>query len=81
MSATDVWNKSAGARLRQLATHHGLYRYDLWWWNSRGYTPAGVEVWNVIRALDYLETRPEIDASKFGITGRSGVLEGGLRRC
>jgi dienelactone hydrolase len=52
--------------------HHGTYRYGMWWWNSRGYTPAGVEAWNCIRALDYLETRPEVDAKRFGITGRSG---------
>ena len=39
---------------------------------ARLHTPAGVEVWNVIRALDYLETRPEVDKSRFGITGRSG---------
>lgn len=53
-------------------THHGTYRYGMWWWNNRGYTPAGVEAWNGIRALDYLETRPEVDAQRFGITGRSG---------
>lgn len=52
--------------------HHGTYRYGRWWWNSRGYSPAGVEAWNCIRALDYLETRPEVDASKIGVTGRSG---------
>jgi dienelactone hydrolase len=52
--------------------HHGTYRYQMWWWNSRGYTPAGVEAWNCIRALDYLETRKEVDASRFGVTGRSG---------
>ena len=23
--------------------HHGTYREGQWWWNSRGYTPAGVE--------------------------------------
>jgi hypothetical protein len=45
---------------------------QMWWWNSRGYTPAGVEAWNCVRALDYLETRPEVDASRFGVTGRSG---------
>ena len=39
-----------------------------WWWNSRGYTPAGVEAWNCVRALDYLETRPEVDASRIGVT-------------
>jgi hypothetical protein len=52
--------------------HHGTYRYKMWWWNSRGYTPAGVEAWNCIRALDYLETRKEVDAGRFGVTGRSG---------
>lgn len=52
--------------------HHGTYRYDMWWWNNRGYTPAGVEAWNGIRALDYLSTREEVDTQRFGITGRSG---------
>lgn len=52
--------------------HHGTYREGMWWWNSRGYCPAGVEAWNCVRALDYLESRPEVDATKFGVTGRSG---------
>lgn len=52
--------------------HHGLYRYDQWKWINHGYTPAGVEAWNCIRALDYLETRPEVDATRIGVTGRSG---------
>ncbi|MFO0851898.1 MAG: prolyl oligopeptidase family serine peptidase [Gemmataceae bacterium] len=52
--------------------HHGTYRLGLWWWQSRGYTPGGVELWNAMRALDYLETRPEVDAGKIGLTGRSG---------
>lgn len=52
--------------------HHGTHREGMWWWNSRGYTPAGVEAWNSIRALDYLETRPEVDRAKIGMTGRSG---------
>lgn len=52
--------------------HHGTYRHNRWWWNSRGYTPAGVEAWNCIRALDYLETRDEVDSERFGVTGRSG---------
>jgi cephalosporin-C deacetylase-like acetyl esterase len=41
-------------------------------WYARGYTPAGVEVWNAMRAVDYLETRPEVDRDRIGITGRSG---------
>jgi dienelactone hydrolase len=52
--------------------HHGTYREGMWWWNSRGYTPAAVEAWNTIRAIDYLETRAEVDKARIGITGRSG---------
>src|SRR5882757_4408079 len=52
--------------------HHGTYKEGRWWWPARGYTPAGVEAWNGMRALDYLETRPEVDRTKFGVTGRSG---------
>jgi len=54
------------------AIHHGTYRYNMWWWLSRGYTPAGVEAWNCIRALDYLQSRKEVDGEKIGVTGRSG---------
>ena len=54
------------------ALHHGTYRENMWWWNSRGYTPAGVEAWNCTRALDYLQSRPEIDPEQLGVTGRSG---------
>lgn len=52
--------------------HHGTYSKGRWWWMARGYTPAGVEAWAGIRALDYLETRPEVDKTRFGVTGRSG---------
>jgi dienelactone hydrolase len=52
--------------------HHGTYREKMWWWQARGYTPAGVELWNGIRALDYLESRPEVDRQRIGVTGRSG---------
>jgi dienelactone hydrolase len=52
--------------------HHGTYREKMWWWHSRGYSPAGVETWNNIRALDYLASRPEVDKERMGVTGRSG---------
>jgi dienelactone hydrolase len=52
--------------------HHGTHQYKMWWWNSRGYSSAGLEAFNSIRALDYLETRKEVDSSRFGVTGRSG---------
>lgn len=52
--------------------HHGTNRLNQWWWNARGYTPAGVEAWNGIRGLDYLQSRPEVDPERIGVTGRSG---------
>jgi cephalosporin-C deacetylase-like acetyl esterase len=52
--------------------HHGTYREGLWWWHSRGYSPAGVEAWNGIRAIDYLVSRPDVDPERLGVTGRSG---------
>lgn len=52
--------------------HHGTYSHGRWDWFSRGYTPAGAEVWNAMRALDYLQTRDEVDAERMGVTGLSG---------
>ncbi len=52
--------------------HHGVNTQEMYDWYSRGYTPAGVEVWNAMRAIDYLETRPEVDKQRIGMTGRSG---------
>jgi len=54
------------------ALHHGVSHQEMYDWYSRGYTPAGPEVWNAMRAIDYLETRPEVDGTRIGITGRSG---------
>ena len=51
--------------------------------NSEGFEPfvsggciAGHEVWDIMRAADYLETRPDIDATRLAVTGASG---GGLQ--
>ncbi|MGH9720436.1 MAG: acetylxylan esterase [Bryobacteraceae bacterium] len=52
--------------------HHGVQSQEMFDWYTRGYTPAGVEVWNAMRAIDYLESRPEVDKNKIGMTGRSG---------
>jgi len=52
--------------------HHGPY-YEGWFhWYSRGYTPAGIETLNGIRALDLLSERPEVDSAHLGVTGISG---------
>ncbi|QDV83486.1 alpha/beta hydrolase family protein [Planctomycetes bacterium TBK1r] len=52
--------------------HHGTYREKMWWWNNRGYSSAGVEAFNCIRSLDYLQSRDEVDGDRIGVTGRSG---------
>ena len=52
--------------------HWGCYANGWFNWYSRGYTPAGVEVWNAIRGLDLLSARSEVDGEKMGATGISG---------
>jgi dienelactone hydrolase len=52
--------------------HHGTYSHNRWWWQAAGYTPAGVECWNGMRAIDYLVSRPDVDASRIAVTGISG---------
>ncbi|MCC6421552.1 MAG: acetylxylan esterase [Gemmataceae bacterium] len=43
-----------------------------WWWRAAGYTPAGVECWNGVRGIDYLVSRPDVDADRIAVTGISG---------
>ena len=52
--------------------HHGVYFKNRFDWFSRGYTPAGVEVWNAVRALDYLQSRDDVNGSRLGVSGISG---------
>ena len=52
--------------------HHGLFREGWWHWYSRGYTPAGVELLNAIRAVDFLQSLSYVDADRIGVTGISG---------
>ena len=53
-------------------------------WGTRGHTMAGIgamlvgrntawyEIWDGMRALDYLQSRPEVDSERIGCTGNSG---------
>lgn len=52
--------------------HWGCYARGWFNWYSRGYNPAGVELWNAIRGLDLLCSRQEVDSEKLGVTGISG---------
>jgi len=52
--------------------HRGPYDDSGQWWVNRGYTPAGVEAWNCVRAIDLLQSRDDVNADKIGVTGRSG---------
>ncbi|MBA2117752.1 hypothetical protein HOV93_49540 [Planctomycetes bacterium FF15] len=52
--------------------HKGLHNDKYQWWTNRGYTPAGVEAWNCVRAIDLLQSRDDVDPEKIGVTGRSG---------
>jgi hypothetical protein len=45
----------------------GGAREDLW-----GFGPLGVQLWNGIRAVDFVESLPEVNREKIGATGASG---------
>lgn len=60
---------------------HSASKYDLWCGehaiignlaNLAGANLARWEVWDGIRALDYLLSRPEVDSARISITGTSG---------
>jgi cephalosporin-C deacetylase-like acetyl esterase len=53
-------------------THHGVYANAWFHWYSRGFSPLAVELLNARRAVDYLVTRPDLDRTRIGATGRSG---------
>lgn len=52
--------------------HHGAFQEGWWHWYSRGYTPAGVELFNAIRAVDFLQSLSYVDGDRIGVTGISG---------
>lgn len=39
---------------------------------AHGANIARVFIWDIMRSIDYLETRPDVDASRIGMTGNSG---------
>lgn len=66
-------------------THHGPYREGWFHWYSRGFTSAGIELLNGIRALDLLAARPEVNPTQLrghrDLRRRRGiVVDRGRRR-
>jgi len=52
---------------RQTPHDFGGWREQLWSFN-----PLGLQLWNSVRALDYLESRPDVDPARLAVTGASG---------
>lgn len=52
--------------------HQGTYSLGYYHWISQGYTPASIETWNAIRAIDLLTMLPQVDSNRIGVTGNSG---------
>jgi dienelactone hydrolase len=55
-----------------IGSHRGLASGRRMDWIARGYTSAGGELLNGLRAFELLHARPEVDPGRIGVTGRSG---------
>jgi dienelactone hydrolase len=52
---------------RQIPHSFDGWAEDLW-----GFHPMGLQLWNSIRALDFLETLRDVDSKRIAVTGASG---------
>jgi len=52
---------------RQTPHNFGGWSETLW-----AFSPMGLQLWNSIRSLDYLISRPDVDSRRIAVTGASG---------
>ena len=52
---------------KQVEHKFGSPENDMW-----SYTPLGLQLWNSIRAVDFLQSLPEVDGNRIAATGASG---------
>lgn len=68
--AVDAFGAGERGITRNLGQYHGEMTAATLW--PAGLPLAGLQVYENMRAVDYLLTRPEVDGTKLGITGASG---------
>lgn len=66
----DAWGAGErGTRVSQNEYHGGLLGASLW---PVGTPLHGLQLYDNVRALDYLQSRPDVDPDRLGCTGASG---------
>jgi dienelactone hydrolase len=63
-----TWDMIGYDDTRQLPHHFGGSARDQLW----SFSLLGLQLWDSIRAIDFLESLPEVDADHIGVTGSSG---------
>ena len=68
--AVDAFGAGERGLQKPLGEYHGeMVASTLW---ASGLSLAGLQVYENMRAVDYLQSRPEVDPDRIGITGTSG---------
>ena len=68
--SVDAFGAGERGLKRALGEYHGeMVAATLW---PTGTLLAGIQVWENMRAVDYLQARPEVDPRRLGVTGTSG---------
>ena len=62
-----AWDMTGYNDTKQTPHDFGGWREQLWAFN-----PLGLQLWNSIRALDYVLSRPDVDGRRIACTGASG---------